>query len=218
MLVALGLTVQANRRAADLTRMQADFISHVSHQLKTPLSLLSAATETVAMDRAKSPEKLAQYLGIMRGEVARLSALVQRILEYSRLQQQRGYEFERVDLAALVRETVAAFERSLASAAVHVRRRHRGARRPSSRADPAAIEQALVNLLDNAVKYSGPSQGGHRSRALAGRLGGDRSRRSRHRHRARPTAAGSSTSSIAGSGGLGPSRGLRPWPARSCRS
>ena len=153
MLVALGLTVQANRRAADLTRMQADFISHVSHQLKTPLSLLSAATETVSMDRVRSPEKLAQYLGIIRSEVARLSALVQRVLEFSRLQQRRGYEFETVDLGALVRETVDAFARSLSGQFTF--RVEEDGRAPQVRADPAAIEQALVNLLDNAVKYSG---------------------------------------------------------------
>ena len=157
MLVALGLTVIANRRLADLTRMQGDFISHVSHQLKTPLSLLSAAMETVTMDRARSPEKLQQYLGIMRGEVARLSALVQRILEYSRLQQQRGYEFEPIDLRTLVRETVAAFESSLAARQLtfHVEEQSPP---PRVLADPAAIEQALVNLLDNAVKYSGDSR------------------------------------------------------------
>ena len=153
MLVALGLTVMANRRAAELAHMQADFVSHVSHQLKTPLSLLSAATETLAMDRARSPEKLAQYLGIIRGEVTRLSALVQRILEFSRLQQPRGYEFEEVDLNALVRETVAAFEHSLSDQqfTFHV---DAPAVPVMTVVDPAAIEQALVNLLDNAVKYS----------------------------------------------------------------
>jgi signal transduction histidine kinase len=152
MLVALGLTVQANRRASELTVMQADFISHVSHQLKTPLSLLSAVTETVDMDRVRSPEKLAEYLGIIRSEVARLSALVQRILEFSRLQQQRGYEFEVIDLAALVRETVAAFESSLSGQFTF--QVIEGPLAPHVLADPAAIEQALVNLLDNAVKYS----------------------------------------------------------------
>lgn len=157
MLVALALTVLANRRAADLTRMQADFISHVSHQLKTPLSLLSAATETVEMDRAKSPEKLAQYLGIIRGEVARLSALVQRILEYSRLQQQRGFEFEIVDVRDLVRETVEAFDNSLVARQFQFRFEEHGPPVQIS-ADPAAIEQALVNLLDNAVKYSARSR------------------------------------------------------------
>lgn len=150
---ALGLTVLANRRAADLTRMQADFISHVSHQLKTPLSLLSAATETMTMDRVRSPEKLTQYVGIIRGEVTRLSALVQRILEFSRLEQQRDYEFEDVDLTALVCETVAAFESSLSGQ--HFAFDVSAGRVPLHvSADPAAIEQALVNLLDNAVKYS----------------------------------------------------------------
>jgi two-component system OmpR family sensor kinase len=78
---------------------------------------------------------------------------VQRILEFSRLQQQRAFEFENVDLNSLARETVAAFQQSLSdprvvfevdeqSPSVHIL------------ADPAAIEQTLVNLLDNAVKYS----------------------------------------------------------------
>jgi signal transduction histidine kinase len=157
MLVALALTVQANRRAEELARMQADFISHVSHQLKTPLSLLSAVTETVTMDRVRSPEKLSEYLGIIRGEVSRLSVLVKRILEFSRLEQPRGYEFEHVDLAALVRETVAAFEASLSK--LHfVFNVDQRAVVLDVVADPAAIEQALINLLDNAVKYSGESR------------------------------------------------------------
>lgn len=154
MLVALGLTALANRRASELTRMQADFISHVTHQLKTPLSLLSAASETVSMDRARSPEKLAQYIGIINGEVAHLSVLVQRILEYSQLQEKRGFEFEPVDLRALVNETVAAFEQSLAGRQFRFPVEEIGPS-PSVIADPAAIEQILVNLLDNAVKYGG---------------------------------------------------------------
>ena len=154
MMVALALTVTAHRRLSDLTRMQADFISNASHQLKTPLSLLSAATETVALERVRSPDKLAQYLGIIRGEVARLSMLVQRILEFSRLQQQRRYEFESVDLGALVRETVEAFEGSL-SVRQFTFLVEEGQPAPHVEADPAAIEQVLVNLLDNAVKYSG---------------------------------------------------------------
>jgi two-component system phosphate regulon sensor histidine kinase PhoR len=136
--------------------MQADFISHVSHQLKTPLSLLSAATETVTMDRVRSPEKLAHYIGIIRGEVARLSALVQRILEFSRLQQARGFEFEPVDLGALVRETVEAFDNSLAGQRFTFHLEESDS--PTLVADPAALEQALVNLLDNAVKYSGDAR------------------------------------------------------------
>jgi signal transduction histidine kinase len=157
MLVAFGLTLQASRRADDLARMQADFIAHASHQLKTPLSLLSAATETVEIARVRSPEKVSEYLGLIRHEVSRLSTLVQRILEFSRVQQARSYEFESIDLAALVRETVEAFASSLSSRHFTFHIEQPGAA-PTVVADPAAIEQVLANLLDNAVKYSGESR------------------------------------------------------------
>ncbi|HUE84462.1 MAG TPA: HAMP domain-containing sensor histidine kinase [Vicinamibacterales bacterium] len=155
MLVALGLTVQAHRRSAELAQMQAEFVAHVSHQLKTPLSLLSAATETLQMDRVRSPERFGEYLATIHAEAARLSSLVQRILEFSRVQQQRSYEFERVDLGHLARETVDAFARGLSHRAFRCEVQH-GAGGPYVRADPAALEQVLANLLDNAVKYSSP--------------------------------------------------------------
>lgn len=157
MLVALGLTVQAHRRSAELAQMQADFVAHVSHQLKTPLSLLSTATETLEMDRIKSPEKVSEYLGTIRTEAVRLSALVQRVLEFSRLQQQRSYEFEQVDLGALVRETVDAFAHGLSSRQFTFELRQDGPG-PYVLADPAALEQVVANLLDNAVKYSDASK------------------------------------------------------------
>jgi signal transduction histidine kinase len=153
LLVALGLTVQAHRRSAELARMQTDFVAHVSHQLKTPLSLLSAATETLEMDRVRSPERFAEYLRTIHAEAARLSLLVQRVLEFSRLQQQRHYEFERADLGALVDETVAAFAHGWSAQGFAFDVQRDGA--PLLvRADPAALEQVLANLLDNAVKYS----------------------------------------------------------------
>lgn len=155
MLVALGLTLQAHRRAAELAQMQTDFVAHVSHQLKTPLSLLSAATETLQMDRIRSPEKFGEYLDTIRAEAARLSTLVQRVLEFSRVQQQRSYEFEHVDFGALTRETVDAFAHGL-SGWHFTFEVHPAGPGPYVRADPAALEQVIANLLDNAVKYSGP--------------------------------------------------------------
>ena len=154
MLVALGLTVQAHRRSAELTQMQTDFVAHVSHQLKTPLSLLSAATETLQMDRIRSPEKLAEYLDTIRAESVRLSNLVQRVLEFSRVQQQRSFEFEHVDFGALTRETVDAFAHGLPGRHFTFVVQPEGPG-PYVRADPAALEQVIANLLDNAVKYSG---------------------------------------------------------------
>jgi two-component system sensor histidine kinase SenX3 len=157
MLVALGLTVQAHRRSAELAEMQTDFVAHVSHQLKTPLSLLSAATETLQLDRIRSPEKLGEYLDTIRAEAARLSILVQRVLEFSRVQQDRNYELEHVDFGALTRETVDAFAHGLAGQQFTFIVDIDGPG-PYVHVDPAAIEQALANLLDNAVKYSDEGQ------------------------------------------------------------
>ena len=157
MLVALALTVQAHRRSTELARMQTDFVAHVSHQLKTPLSLLSAATETLQMDRVRSPERFAEYLATINAEAARLSLLVQRVLEFSRVQQRRDYEFERVDLGALVRETVDAFAHGLSTHRFTFDVQQDGSS-PVVMADPAALEQVLANLLDNAVKYSGDNK------------------------------------------------------------
>jgi two-component system phosphate regulon sensor histidine kinase PhoR len=133
--------------------MQADFVAHVSHQLKTPLSLLSAATETLQMDRIRSPERLAEYLDTIRAEAQRLTVLVQRVLEFSRVQEQRTYEFERVELGALVRETIDAFAHGLAGRQVVFDVRSKSAA-AFVLADPAALEQVIANLLDNAIKYS----------------------------------------------------------------
>ncbi|MBY0496349.1 MAG: HAMP domain-containing histidine kinase [Cyanobacteria bacterium] len=158
MLVALGLAWQAHRRSAELARMQADFVAHVSHQLKTPLALLSAATETLQMDRIRSPERLAQYLDTIRAEAQRLTVLVQRVLQFSRVQEQRTYEFERVDLGSLVRETIEAFAPGLAGRQVVLDVRATLGAGPYVLADPAALEQVIANLLDNAIKYSRAEQ------------------------------------------------------------
>jgi signal transduction histidine kinase len=165
MLVALGLALEGRNRAARLSGMQAEFVSHVSHQLKTPLALLSAVSETLDLERVRSPEKLAHYLGIVRSETARLSVLVDRILEFSRVQNRRcSLELEAVDLAQLVRESAEGFEQALKHEGVTIRV-HETRPHPVVAADPAALEQVLANLLDNAVKYS------HRHKEVTVRVG-----------------------------------------------
>lgn len=151
MLGAFGLTFRANRSVAEVARKQAEFMAHASHQLRTPLSLISAAIETIEIAHVRSPEKLSQYLCTIRNEAKRLASLVQRILEFSRVEQARALELQEVQLGSLVRATVEAFEQSLSAQRfifvvdgddeLHVL------------ADPAAIEQVLGNLLDNAVKH-----------------------------------------------------------------
>lgn len=154
MLTGLFFAVQGYRRERQLARTQADFIAHASHQLKTPLTLMSAVCETLTLERARSPERQAKYLEIMRVGTARLTELVERILEFSRVDEgQRRYEMEPVDVGPLVRETVDAFKGGFSDEDVRIAIEEDGASLVVV-ADPVALEQAVVNLLDNAVKYS----------------------------------------------------------------
>lgn len=155
--VALGFAIQARARADQLSRMQSDFVAHVSHQLKTPVSLLSAVSETLDVVRARSPEKLDQCLDIVKMETNRLSLLVQHILEFSSLSDgARHFETEPVSLGSLVRETVESFAAALAPTGFRIEVHEHAA--PVVNADPVALEQAVVNILDNAIKYSGTSR------------------------------------------------------------
>jgi two-component system phosphate regulon sensor histidine kinase PhoR len=158
MLAALGLVVRSRRRVAELARMEGDFVAHVSHQIKTSLSLVSAVSETLALDRVRSRDKLARCLDIVRTETSKLEGLVEQILDFSRARNHRPpYEFETINLASLVRETVDEFGGAVAENGYRIAVEETD---PSLviPADPAALEQALINLLDNAVKYSGESR------------------------------------------------------------
>jgi signal transduction histidine kinase len=155
--VALAFALQARARANQLSRMQSDFVAHVSHQLKTPVSLLSAVAETLDVVRTRSPEKLGQCLDIMKMETSRLSLLVQHILEFSSLTDgARRFEPEPVLLGPLVRETAESFAAALGPTGFRIEV-HEYAE-PVVAADPVALEQAIVNLLDNAIKYSDTSR------------------------------------------------------------
>jgi signal transduction histidine kinase len=155
--VALAFALQARARADELERMQSEFVMNVSHQLKTPVSLLSAVGETIELVRNRSSEKLDQCLDIIKTETTRLSALVDHILEFSSVNGgKRRFELEPVALGPLVRETAESFAAALAPTGFHVEVQEHAA--PVVAADPVALEQVVVNLLDNAIKYSGESR------------------------------------------------------------
>lgn len=155
MVLALVFAVQGNRRITAISRMQADLVAHVSHELKTPLSIISTICQTLSLKRA-SPAKVTQHLDTIQTEVARLSVLVEHILEFSRIEARRvAYEFETVDLASLVRETVDEFRLTQVDKEVRVTLlEDRGIDNVFVKADPVALEQVLFNLLNNAEQYS----------------------------------------------------------------
>ena len=157
-LAAIACAVAINRQAARLSQMHADFVTNVSHQLRTPLSLLAAASETLGLERVRTPEKIKQYAAVLHSQTARLTRLVEQVLRFSRIESGAGlYELQRVDLDSLVQSTV---NRVMTpSAGGPVVRFEGPARRVVVRVHPIAIEEVLANLIDNAVKYSdGPTE------------------------------------------------------------
>lgn len=139
-------------RERELAALKIDLVSRVSHELKTPLALVRMYGETLSLGRVRDERQAAEFGGIIARESERLTALIQRILDFSR--QQAGtltYAPTTLDLGQHLRRVVEDYSPHLAS---------RGAfvvdDLPSDiavRVDANALESAVVNLLENAAKY-----------------------------------------------------------------
>lgn len=155
--MALVCAVTVDVEALRLSRIQAVFVANVTHELKTPLSVLLGASETIDLGRVhSSPEKLDESLGIVRTEAARLSRFVERILSFSRSEVGLSrHMLETVDVGDLVNGCVASFQ-TVAGPAVTIRAEVASDVRLLN-ADRAGLEDVVINLLENAVSYSNGS-------------------------------------------------------------
>ncbi|HLH31825.1 MAG TPA: HAMP domain-containing sensor histidine kinase [Terriglobia bacterium] len=152
--VALVLTVRATRSAAALATMKSEFVSAVTHELKTPISSIRLASETLARGRFRSTETVGEYATILLNEVGRLSRSVDNLLTLSRIQDiDCFYTFECLDPGTLMEDALNDFQPRLKQLGfdVHV---DIPAPLPAVFADRAAILQVMENLLDNAIRYS----------------------------------------------------------------
>ena len=154
----LLLLWQANRNLRD-ARQKTGFVSNVSHELKTPLTTIRMYAELLGENRVKDPDKRRTYLGVIVNESQRLTRLVNNVLDFSRLEQQRrSFEFGTLDLVAFVR--------GLVDTQTHCRRPgdspfafRTELERCEVRAEADAVEQIVLNILDNACKYADSDSG-----------------------------------------------------------
>jgi signal transduction histidine kinase len=153
LIVAIFGAVTVSTQAERLSSMQAEFVANVSHQLKTPLSLLVCAAETLGLERVSSREKLKEYAEIIRTQTDRLSVLVEQILNFSRLEALGGaHDLQALELTQFARQVIESFVRCAAGGDKTIR--FEGPPEPVIvRADPIALEQVIVNLVANAIKY-----------------------------------------------------------------
>lgn len=160
-LLAAAAVVLLMLGALSLSERRGAFVSAVTHELRTPLTTLRIYTEMLAEGMVPDEGKRRHYLNTLRAESDRLGHLVENVLSYARLERGkpacRMEEIAVPDLAERIRERLAQragqagmeIEWVLAS----------GADGPTVRADPAAVEQILFNLVDNACKYAATGKG-----------------------------------------------------------
>ena len=154
MIGGLALTYRSVNKQVALARLKSDFVSNVSHELRTPLALIRLYAETLELGRITTPEKKHEYYGIIRKESERLSALINNILDFSRIEAgAKEYDFRETDIAELVRNTLDSYRYQIEQQGFALEE-HIDSGIPAVRVDREAIARALVNLVNNALKYS----------------------------------------------------------------
>ncbi len=141
-------------RELALAKLKSDFVSNVSHELRTPLSLIRLYAETLELGRISTPGKHQEYYEIIRKESERLSSLINNILDFSRIEAgKKEYNFRETDMADLVRSTLDSYRFEIEQNGFHFEQ-NIDSNLPQLRVDREAIARSLLNLVNNAVKYS----------------------------------------------------------------
>jgi len=147
------LTYRNVNKEMALARLKSDFVSNVSHELRTPLALIRLYAETLELGRLASPEKHQEYYVIIRKESERLTSLINNILDFSRIEAGRKeYEFRETDLSELVHNTLESYRYQIEQHGFTLEEKIGEV--PPLKVDREAMARSLVNLVNNALKYS----------------------------------------------------------------
>ena len=166
--LAAGIGVFMARRAfireLRLNEMKSNFVSSVSHELRAPIASVRLMAESLERGNVTDPARQQEYFRMIGQESRRLSSLIGNVLDFARIEQGRKqYEIEPTDLLALTRETVTLMQPYAAERGVRLEMGIFNIQHPTSKesrasieldVDCRAIQQALINLIDNAVKHS----------------------------------------------------------------
>ncbi|HWN98314.1 MAG TPA: HAMP domain-containing sensor histidine kinase [Blastocatellia bacterium] len=155
----IAMTLRTASRTMKLSQMKSDFVSNVSHELRTPLASIRVFGEFFKLGRVKDEAKVREYGEYIESESRRLTQIINNILDLSRIESgQKSYQFLPADIGEVTADTLKMFEVSLRQSDFAIDFEAPHAPLPTIEIDADAITQALLNLLDNAVKYSGSSK------------------------------------------------------------
>jgi len=148
------LTYRSVARELALAKLKSDFVSNVSHELRTPLALIRLYAETLEMGRISSLGKQHEYYEIIRKESERLTSLINNILDFSRIESgKKEYNFRETNVADLVRSTLESYRFEIEQNGFQFEQKI-DSDVPPLLVDREAIARSLLNLVNNALKYS----------------------------------------------------------------
>jgi len=154
MSAGLILTYRNVSRELALAKLKSDFVSNVSHELRTPLALIRLYAETLELGRISSSHKQQEYYEIIRKESERLTSLINNILDFSRIESgKKEYTFLETNVADLVRTTLESYRYEIEQSGFQFEQNIDNDV-PPLWVDREAIARSLLNLVNNAVKYS----------------------------------------------------------------
>jgi signal transduction histidine kinase len=146
------------RRELRLAELRSQFVSSVSHELKTPLTAIRMFAETILLDRSPDPERGREYLVTIVNEAERLTRLLNNVLDLAKIEHgQKIYQFAPVTLDDVVNRSARTMEYPLAQQGFRLHVEVDDAVPPAP-VDEDALQQAVLNLLTNAMKYSGDNR------------------------------------------------------------
>jgi signal transduction histidine kinase len=144
---------EESQRSQELSRLKSYFVSSVSHELRMPLTSIRMFAETLRTHRVTAKDRQ-EYLSIIEGESERLTRLIENILDFASIERGgKEYRARRVSFAPIVQRAVQSMQYPMRKHDARLRT-HLPKRLPPIEADPDALEQVIINLLSNALKYS----------------------------------------------------------------
>jgi signal transduction histidine kinase len=156
LLIGVGMIFAYRNVSSELAlaKLKSDFVSNVSHELRTPLALIRLYAETLELGRIPTAGKQQQYYEIIRKESERLTSLINNILDFSRIEAgKKEYSFRETDVADLVRSTLESYRFEIEQNGFEFEQKIDN-NLPPLTVDREAIARSLLNLVNNAVKYS----------------------------------------------------------------
>jgi two-component system phosphate regulon sensor histidine kinase PhoR len=153
LIIGVVLVFRNLKKEVDLAQSKSDFISNVSHEIRTPLALISMFSETLEMNRVPTEEKKAEYYRIISKETQRLTGIVNKILNFSQAEaKKKTFHLERLNLVNEIKGVLGTYDFHLSNKGFEYTLADQSDLWVV--ADKEALIESVINLIDNAVKYS----------------------------------------------------------------